>query len=74
MYEASGALSRLNVAFSRDSREKVYVQHHLERDAGTRVSPTLCVAQNLAQLFGLLSLVCRFSCCYEFRSNGTMYA
>lgn len=45
MYEASGALSRLNVAFSRDSQEKVYVQHHLERDAGARLSPTLCVAQ-----------------------------
>lgn len=46
MYEASGALSRLNVAFSRDSREKVYVQHHLERDAGARLCPTLCGAQN----------------------------
>ena len=32
--EASGTLSRLSVAFSRDGASKVYVQHHLEQDAG----------------------------------------
>ena len=36
---ASGALSRLSAAFSRDSSQKVYVQHHLERDAGARPEP-----------------------------------
>jgi NADPH-ferrihemoprotein reductase len=33
-YEQNGTLTKLNVAFSRDQAEKVYVTHLLQRDAG----------------------------------------
>lgn len=33
-YEKNGTLSKLNIAFSRDQAEKVYVTHLLQRDSG----------------------------------------
>jgi NADPH-ferrihemoprotein reductase len=32
-YEQNGTLTKLNVAFSRDQAEKVYVQHLLQKDS-----------------------------------------